>query len=64
VCTRKGLEKKGFEKKSYKNGGFHNHCWHLDHIVGTQNKITICCQCSAKKVSEVAKKEKTDYIEP
>jgi hypothetical protein len=44
----------------YKTDGFHSHCWHLDHIVGTQNKITICCQCSANKVTDTAKKEKLD----
>ena len=47
----------------YKTDGFHSHCWHLDHIVGTQNKITICCQCSAKKVTDTAKNEKLDFKE-
>jgi hypothetical protein len=37
-----------------------NHCWHLEHIPGTQIKITQCCACKAKKVTDAAKKEKLD----
>lgn len=42
-------------RKMHKNEGLHNHCWHMDHIPSKQTKITICCQCGAKKVSEIAR---------
>lgn len=38
----------------------HNHCWHLDHVPGTGIKVTVCCNCKARKVSEAAKAEKLE----
>jgi len=41
----------------------HDPFWHLNQIPRTQIKITVCCQCNTKKVSEIARTTKSEISE-